>query len=266
MRGAVHKHVFARRHAEGIRALCRRAGVTPYMLGVAAFAALLHRYSGEDEIVIGSPFANRVTQAQQSLIGFFINLIPLRVRFDAGVNFLDLLAQVRETSFDAFEHAGLPFDQIVDAIRPPRSSSHAPVFQIMFDYLKSGGMLELDGVGVTGSLVHTGTAKYDLTVSMEEGPDELAAIVEYDTDLFDAGTIARLGGHFERLLENVLASPPRRSPRARCCPPTSCGRCAASRGPTSRTRTFRSRRCRSGFAKRRGARRTRWRSCTATRG
>lgn len=77
----------------------------------------------------------------------------------------------------------------------------------MFDYLKSGGMLELDGVGVTGSLVHTGTAKYDLTVSMEEGPDELAAIVEYDTDLFDAGTIARLGGHFERLLENVLASP-----------------------------------------------------------
>ncbi|WP_143294645.1 non-ribosomal peptide synthetase, partial [Burkholderia pseudomallei] len=207
MRGAVHKHVFARRHAEGIRALCRRAGVTPYMLGVAAFAALLHRYSGEDEIVIGSPFANRVTQAQQSLIGFFINLIPLRVRFDAGVNFLDLLAQVRETSFDAFEHAVLPFDQIVDAIRPPRSSSHAPVFQIMFDYLKSGGMLELDGVGVTGSLVHTGTAKYDLTVSMEEGPDELAAIVEYDTDLFDAGTIARLGGHFERLLENVLASP-----------------------------------------------------------
>ncbi|SMF98392.1 Non-ribosomal peptide synthase [Burkholderia singularis] len=208
MRGAVSKHVFSPVLADGMRKLCRSAGVTPYMLGVAAFSALLHRYCGEDQIVIGSPFANRSTEAQQNLIGFFINLLPLRVRFDDRVNFIDLLAQVRESLLDAFENAALPFDQIVEVVRPVRSASHAPVFQIMFDYLKgSGGTLALDDVEVQGTLVHTGTSKYDLTVSMEEMPGELAAIVEYDTDLFDASTITRMMTHFEKLLESLLASP-----------------------------------------------------------
>lgn len=208
MRGAVRRHVFGRPVMDGIRALCKKEGVTPYMLGVTAFAALLHRYSGEDQIVIGSPFANRIAQEQQNLIGFFINLIPIRVNFDGQPSFRTLLHQVRETLLDSFESAILPFDQIVEVVRPPRSMSHAPLFQIMFDYLKgSGDMLSLDGLDVGGSLSHTGTAKYDLTVSMEETASELSAIVEYDTDLFGESTVTRMMSHFERLIEAMVAAP-----------------------------------------------------------
>nr|WP_047197699.1 hybrid non-ribosomal peptide synthetase/type I polyketide synthase [Caldimonas brevitalea] len=206
--GAVLKHTFGPSIAPGIAKLCRSTGVTPYMVGMAAFATLLHRYSLEDEIVIGSPFANRATEEQQRLIGFFINLIPLRFDFQGADSFLTLLQRVRETMLDAFENARLPFDEIVEVVRPPRSLSHTPIFQVMFDYLKgSPRKLQLQGLDVSGTLVHTGTAKYDLTLSLEDSGTELAGIFEYDTELFDHTTVARLASHFEQLLQTLLAAP-----------------------------------------------------------
>ncbi|WP_226383175.1 hybrid non-ribosomal peptide synthetase/type I polyketide synthase [Burkholderia savannae] len=206
--GAVVEHAFSPSIAAGIARLCRTAGVTPYTIGVAAFAALLHRYSNESDIVIGSPFANRATEDEQRQIGFFINLAPLRFDFSGAPSFLELLAQATTTVLDAFEHIGLSFDEIVDAVQPPRSLSHAPVFQVMFDYLKgSSHALSLAGAQVEGALIHNGTAKYDLTLSLEEIDDALIGYLEYDTDLYDEATIARLAGHLDQLLQSVLDAP-----------------------------------------------------------
>ncbi|SUY28414.1 Tyrocidine synthase III [Burkholderia oklahomensis] len=206
--GAVSRHAFDPAIAAGIARLCRTAGVTPYTVGIAAFAALLHRYSSETDIVIGSPFANRATEEQQRQIGFFINLVPLRFDFSGAPSFLELLAQTQTTTLDAFEHIGLSFDEIVDVVQPPRSLSHAPVFQVMFDYLKgSSHALSLAGTDVDGALIHNGTTKYDLTLSLEEIDDEWIGFLEYDTDLYNASTIARLAGHLDQLLRSVLDAP-----------------------------------------------------------
>ncbi|MFM0340183.1 hybrid non-ribosomal peptide synthetase/type I polyketide synthase [Paraburkholderia fungorum] len=193
---------------EGLHRVGRAAGTTPYMTGLAAFAALLHRYSSAQDVVIGSPFANRLTDAQQERIGFYSNLIPLRFRFDGTPSFMDLLAQARENVLDAFDHAGLSFDEIVEVARPPRSSSYPPVFQVMFDMV--GGSLQtftLDGLSVNATLLDSGTSKYDLNLELIVTAERLSGRLEYDTDLFDAGTAERFVGHFERLLDNVLRTP-----------------------------------------------------------
>ncbi|ALK32479.1 hybrid non-ribosomal peptide synthetase/type I polyketide synthase [Burkholderia plantarii] len=194
--------------AEPFRKLTREAGVTPYMAGLAAFGALLHRYSSAGDIVIGSPFANRFTKLGQERIGFYSNLLPLRLSFEPATSFSALLAQTRDTVLDAFDHANLSFDEIVDGARPTRSLAHAPLFQVMFDMV--GGSLHafaLDGLEVEASLLDTGTSKYDLNFELEERASGFAGVLEYDTDLFDAGTAERFVGHFERLLASVLRAP-----------------------------------------------------------
>lgn len=193
---------------EPLRQLVRGAGITPYMAGLAAFGALLHRYSSANDIVIGSPFANRFTENQQSRIGFYLNLIPLRLRFEPETTFAALLAQARDTVLDAFDHAELPFDGIVDVARPTRSLAHTPLFQVMFDMV--GDLLHsfsLDGLTVESKVIDTGTSKYDLNLELQERLTGLTGVLEYDTDLFDGETAQRFVGHFQRLLTSVLRAP-----------------------------------------------------------
>lgn len=195
------------------------AGATPYMTSIAAFAALLHRYSASPEIVIGSPFANRTTAAEQRVMGLFANLIPVRFHFEPEITFRELLTQTRSTVLDAFDNADLPFDEIVAAVRPTRSTNHTPVFQLLFDFLPgSVHKINLEGLVVTAELLDSGTSKYDLSLSLEETPSGLSGTLEYATDLFEPGTAVRLVGQFERLLHALLEAPDAPIGRAPCCP------------------------------------------------
>ncbi|MGS0626226.1 MULTISPECIES: hybrid non-ribosomal peptide synthetase/type I polyketide synthase [Photorhabdus] len=219
-RGAVYQKSLSLPLVGRISKICQRYRLTPYMVAISAFAVLLSRYSHDNDIVIGSPFANRHNVDEHVRLGFFINLLPLRFRFTPGISFSDLLVQARDVLLDAYENADLPFDEIVDVVQPLRSLSHAPVFQIMFDYLKSPGQaLQLDGLETEIQFIHSGTAKYDLTLSIEESPNSLLCLVEFDTDLFDNLTITRMVNHYEELLDSLLSEPERSVAKCSMLPP-----------------------------------------------
>ncbi|WP_240002217.1 MULTISPECIES: hybrid non-ribosomal peptide synthetase/type I polyketide synthase [unclassified Photorhabdus] len=219
-RGAVYHKSLPLSLVGRISKICQRYGLTPYMVAISAFTVLLNRYSHDDDIVIGSPFANRHNIDEHVRLGFFINLLPLRFRVNEGISFSDLLVQARDILLDAYENADLPFDEIVDVVQPLRSLSHSPVFQIMFDYLKSPGQaLQLDGLAAEVQFIHSGTAKYDLTLSIEESPSSLLCLVEFDTDLFDNLTITRMVNHYETLLDALLSEPERSVAKCSMLPP-----------------------------------------------
>ncbi|WP_323834360.1 non-ribosomal peptide synthetase/type I polyketide synthase [Photorhabdus africana] len=219
-RGAVYQQSLPLSLVGRISKICQRYGLTPYMVAISAFAVLLNRYSHDDDIVIGSPFANRHNIDEHVRLGFFINLLPLRFRVNEGISFSDLLVQARDILLDAYENADLPFDEIVDVVQPLRSLSHSPVFQIMFDYLKSPGQtLQLNGLAAEVQFIHSGTAKYDLTLSIEESPNSLLCLVEFDTDLFDNLTITRMVNHYETLLDSLLSEPERSVAKCSMLPP-----------------------------------------------
>ncbi|NEP55277.1 MAG: AMP-binding protein, partial [Moorea sp. SIO3C2] len=174
----------------------------------AAFASLLYRYSGQFDILIGSPIANRNRREIEPLIGFFVNTLVLRTRFEHNPSFSQLLRQVRETTLNAYEHQDVPFEQVVEALQPQRSLSHSPLFQVMF-VLQNAPMGKLDLPGVTLSQFnqHSTIAKFDLTLSMTETEMGLVGIWEYNTDLFDGSTIKRMATHFQNLLSAIVENP-----------------------------------------------------------
>ena len=192
----------------GLHALGRQARGTLFMTLAAAFNVLLSRYAGQSDICIGTPIANRNRGELEPLIGFFVNTLVLRAQVDGDAPFTSLLAQLRATTLDAYAHQDLPFEQLVDAVKPERHASHAPLFQVML-VLDNTPMetLQLPELSLQPVAADTTTAKFDLTLNIVEGGDELFASFEYNTDLFDASTIARMAGHFGRLLEAIVADP-----------------------------------------------------------
>ncbi|HEY0607350.1 MAG TPA: amino acid adenylation domain-containing protein, partial [Herpetosiphonaceae bacterium] len=188
--------------------LSRREGTTLFMTTLAAFNVLLHWNSGQDDIVVGSPIAGRSRVELEPLIGFFINTLVLRTRLAGQATFADLLRQVRETTLGAYAHQDLPFERLVEALQPDRSLSHLPLFQVWF-VLQNIPMPALELPGLTLSLldVDHGIARYDLRLGLIEGPDELSGSIEYNSDLFDAATIAHLATLFATLLTIVAARP-----------------------------------------------------------
>jgi amino acid adenylation domain-containing protein/non-ribosomal peptide synthase protein (TIGR01720 family) len=194
-----------------LQTLSQKSGVTLFMTLLAAFATLLYRYSGQDDVSIGTPIANRNRKEIEPLIGFFVNTLVLRTRIEGNLSFAELLKQVQQVALDAYAHQDVPFEQVVEALQPQRNLSHSPLFQVMFSLQNAPmGQLELPGLTLTPLEIEAGIAKFDLTLSMEETPQGLVGVWEYNSELFDTDTIARMALHFQTLLEAVVANPQQR--------------------------------------------------------
>lgn len=191
-----------------LKAISQQAGATLFITLLASFATLLSRYSQQQDLVIGSPIAGRHRRELEALQGVFINLLALRIDLSGNPAFLELLQRVRQVSLDAFAHSDIPFDQVVEALQPERNSSYSPLFQVLF-VLQNAPVdrLEFPGLVTTTLPVASGTAKYDLTLMMEETATGLTGELEYNCDLFDRATIARMVGHFQTLLAGIIAQP-----------------------------------------------------------
>ncbi|MDP2652369.1 MAG: amino acid adenylation domain-containing protein, partial [bacterium] len=170
-----------------------------------------HRYTGQEDIAVGSAIANRTRAEIEGLIGFFVNTLVLRADLSGNPSFREVMARVRKVALEAYGHQDLPFEKLVEELNPDRKSGRTPLFQVMFVFQNAPRSdLELRGLDVQSVRTDSDTAKFDLTLSVVEGAGELKASLEYSTDLFEAGTIARMLGHFQRLLEGIVADPERR--------------------------------------------------------
>ncbi|HKQ60129.1 MAG TPA: amino acid adenylation domain-containing protein [Candidatus Polarisedimenticolaceae bacterium] len=206
--GAYRLRTLPRSLVERIAALGRREGVTPFMTLLAAFKVLLLRHTGQTDIVVGTPIANRSRTETEGLIGCFANTLALRTDLSGNPRFVELLARVRETTLDAYAHQDLPFEKLVEELRPERDRSRTPLFQVAF-VLQNAPVpeLELGGLAVTIEELDSGTAKFDLTLCLAESEDGLLASLEYNTDLFEEATAERLLQRFGLLLEGIAADP-----------------------------------------------------------
>jgi hypothetical protein len=197
-----------------IEDLTRRQGVTTFMTLFAAFQTLLFRYTGQADIVVGTPVAGRTRGETEDLIGFFINTLALRTRLSGDLTFHELLKQVHQVCLDGYAHQDMPFEKVVEELAPERRMSHTPLFQIMFALqnvppqrhtLNGNGELKFSPLKVAG-----GTAKFDLTLVMVQAGRSINASLEYSTDLFDAPTIEVMIKHFQRLLWSIVSEPEKR--------------------------------------------------------
>ena len=208
--GARYSFALPSESTDGLNALSRREGVTLFMTLLAAFQTLLARYTGQDDIVVGSPVANRTRVETEHLIGFFANTLVLRTKLDGDPTFLELLARVREVALNAYAHQDLPFEKLVEELQPTRSLKLSPLFQVMFVFQNAPSIVaRAKCLTLTRLPVQTGTTKFDLTLSMTESEGRLQSTFEYNTDLFDHGTIRRMAAHLGVLLEGIAANPSR---------------------------------------------------------
>ena len=193
---------------EALRQMSQQEGVTLFMLLLAAFQVLLARYSGQDDIVVGTPIAGRNRAEIENLIGCFVNTLVLRTDLSGHPSFREVLRRVRETALGAYTHQELPFEQLVEVLQPERSLSHAPLFQVMFVWQNLPGEAQhLPRLTLSDIEVGGGTAKFDLTLFLWEGREGLRGAMEYNTDLFEAASIQRMLTHYSRLLEGIVSQP-----------------------------------------------------------
>ncbi len=207
-RGSWLRFVLPGELAAALHGLARRDGGSLFMILLAALEALLFRYTRQEDLSIGTASAGRGLLETEGLIGFFVNTLVMRADLAGDPAFLELVRRVRGTALEAQAHQDLPFDRLVEEMRPDRSLAHAPLFQAMFLFQNvpapEGG---LPGLELRQLRVHSGTSKVDLMLAMEEEQEGLAAEIEYSTDLFDSPTIERLATHFRVLLEGAAAEP-----------------------------------------------------------
>jgi amino acid adenylation domain-containing protein len=193
---------------DSLQELSRREGVTLFMTMLAAFEVLLHRYTQQDDIVVGSPIAGRNEVETEGLIGFFVNTVLLRTDLSGDPSFKGLLGRVRDTALGAYAYQDLPFERLVEELQPERNLSYNPLCQVLFSF-QNPAVTPLESAGVTLSLepVSTGTSKTDLGLYITEQVDGVAIWAEYSTDLFESATISRLLEHYRTLLEAAVARP-----------------------------------------------------------
>ena len=232
-RGAVEKVFFSPQLLKDLHRLGQREGVTLYMTTLAAFQTLLYRYTGQDNIVVGSPIANRTRAEIEDLIGFFVNTLVLHTDVSGNPTFLELLQRVRSVALGAFANQDLPFEKLVEAIAPQRDLSSNPLVQVLFVLQNTPrSALNIAGVEFEGMPVHNGTTKFDVGIFLIETPGGLSCMAEYSTDLFDASTIRRMLGHFETLLTAIVQNPEQRIGEIPIMPPAEALQVArASAGP-----------------------------------
>ncbi|HEX6901809.1 MAG TPA: non-ribosomal peptide synthase/polyketide synthase, partial [Thermoanaerobaculia bacterium] len=196
---------------EGLRELGQRAGATPFMGLLAGFQALLARYAGTDDVSVGSPISGRNRSELEGLIGFFVNTLVLRTDLSGDPPFAGLLSRARETTLGAYAHQDLPFEKLVEELAPQRDLAHSPLFQVTLVLQNTPRpAAPLSGLRAEPVGVDTGAAKFDLSLVLAERAGSLGVWLEYDLDLFDAATAARIAGHFRTLLSEAVSDPGRR--------------------------------------------------------
>ncbi len=196
--------------AQGLRRQMQARGATPFMLLLAGFQALLHRYTGQEDIRVGVPVANRNRTETEGVIGFFVNTQVLRSPVHGRMGLARLLAQARETALGAQAHQDLPFEQLVEALQPERSMGHSPLFQVMFNYLRGGyeALRNLPGLTMEGCSLGEKAAQFELTLTAIEDPEGgIKAVFGYARELFEPDTIARMAGHYLALLQALVDAP-----------------------------------------------------------
>ncbi|MBY7655402.1 non-ribosomal peptide synthetase [Burkholderia pseudomallei] len=192
--------------SERVKRLSQRHGVTPYMTLLSSWAAVLSRLSGQEEVVIGSPVAGRNRTEVEALIGFFVNTLALRLDLSSEPTVGELLKRTKAQVLSAQAHQDLPFDQVVERVKPPRSTAHPPLFQVMFDWHNTPARaLTMPGLTVSVASTETTTSQYDLVLSMQERNGDIVGHLNYATALFDEQTARRYARYWRRLLEGMTA-------------------------------------------------------------
>ena len=225
-RGSTHSFRIKAEHVRLLKQIGAEQGATLYVVLLAVYQVLLQRYTGQNEIIVGSPVNCRNRSELMNLVGYFVNLVALRTNFSGDPKFSELLTDVRQTVVSAFEHQEFPFTEIVERLQLVRDPSRSPIFQTMFVLQKApssseqgfaalalgeaGARFEIGGMEWESIALAQRVAQFDLTLMVTEIEDELVALLEYNTDLFDDESIARMGQHFERLIEYVVCGPERR--------------------------------------------------------
>ena len=224
-RGASHSFCIKAEHVRLLKQIGAAQGATLYMALLAIFQTLLRRYTDQDDVIVGSPVNVRNRSELMNLVGYFVNLVGLRTNFSGDPNFSELLSNVRQTVVSAFEHQEFPFTEIVERLQFVRDPSRSSIFQTMFVLQKApssgeqgfaalalgeaGARLEVGGMEWESIALAQRVAQFDLTLMVTEIGDELAASLEYNTDLFDRESIEQISRHFERLIEAVVSGPER---------------------------------------------------------
>jgi putative pyridoxal-dependent aspartate 1-decarboxylase len=212
-RGAKYSFNLSQELSAALNKLSQQQGSTLFMTLIAAFQTMLWRYTGQEDIVVGTPIANRNRAEIEGLIGFFVNTLVLRTSLTGEPSFAELLKRVREVALGAYAHQDLPFELLVEQLRPERHLSYTPLFQVMF-VLQNAPMSALELPGLTLSTIKgesdTSTSKFDLTLYMTETESGLEGCFEYNTDLFEPITITRMVGHLQTMLEAIVANPQQR--------------------------------------------------------
>ncbi len=209
LRGAIERAALPTDLSDDLRRFARQEDVTLYMTLLAGFQLLIARYTGQWDVSVAAPIANRHRPEIENLIGFFVNTLVMRADLSGQPSFQETVARVRETALGAYAHQDLPFERLVELLQPERALSHTPLVQVMFVHQSSQATaLELSGLEISSLPQRTDTAKFDLTVVVDEDSDQLQTVeVEYSTDLFDPGTIRRLIDAFRVLLTGAMADP-----------------------------------------------------------
>jgi len=218
-RPAVHNFTGAKHHfalpnelARALKNLTQQEGVTMFMTLLAVFQTLLYRYTDQEDILVGSPIANRNRSETENLIGYFLNMLVLRTNFAGEPTFRELLRRVRDVAAGAYAHQDVPFGKLVDELRPPPDTSRNPIFQVAFvfvDFPESPDM-GIAGLKARPLELDSGSARFDLTLGLTEGTESLRGFFEYPLDLFEPATIARMVEHLTTLVEGIVANPDRR--------------------------------------------------------
>ncbi|WP_445299506.1 amino acid adenylation domain-containing protein [Microcoleus sp. B3-A4] len=210
-RGARQSLELPKKSSDALKALSQQEGVTLFMTLLAVFQILLYRYTGQEDVIVGSPIANRNRVEIEGLIGFFVNTLVLPTELSGEPSFRELLGRVREVALGAYAHQDLPFEKLVEELQLERDLSRNPLFQVMFVLQNAPiSALEFRGLSLTPLEVHNGTAKFDLTLELEESAEGIRGWFEYNTDLFDTLTITRMANHFQTLVEGIVANPEQR--------------------------------------------------------
>ncbi|HEY5705829.1 MAG TPA: amino acid adenylation domain-containing protein [Terrimicrobiaceae bacterium] len=210
--GATHLFDLPADLSDALKALSRREGVTLFMTLLTVFKALLHRYSRQSDIVVGTAVSDRCIVETQALVGCFANTLVLRTMFDGNPTFRQMLRRVHDTAIDAFDHQDMPFEVLVEHLRPERLQLRNPLFQVSFllhQHADDQG-LKLNNLAIRQLHVDLGTSRFDLLLEFNDQRERLAGLLEYSTDLFDTETIRRMAENYRTLLEGVVADPGQR--------------------------------------------------------
>ena len=209
--GARHSLTLSPTLTQTLKTLSQQHGVTLFMMLLAAFQTLLHRYTSQDDIALGALIANRNRVECEGLIGFFVNTLVLRTDLAGDPSFHALLMRVREVTLGAYEHQDVPYEKLLEALRPTRDLSRNALFQVMFVFHNTPQqVLELPGLSMSPLEIDPGVARFDVTLDCSETPEGLRCRFEYSTDLFEAATIAYMARHLQTLLEGIVTNPEQR--------------------------------------------------------